>query len=125
MGKLLSFMDLDTWKTGHQLVLQVYKLIRTFPKDERYALSDQMKRAAISITSNIAEGFHRQTFKEKRQFYYMALGSLTELQNQMLIARDIGYVQNDVFLMIAELTLSVRKLTSGLIRSINNKDADS
>jgi len=58
MGKLLSFTDLDTWKVGHQLVLKIYKLIREFPKDERYALSDQMKRAAISITSNLAEGFH-------------------------------------------------------------------
>jgi len=77
-----SFTDLQVWQEGHQLVLLIYQITKTLPKEEKYCLIDQMRRAAISITSDIAEGFSRHGFKEKLQFYYMALGSVTELQNQ-------------------------------------------
>ena len=77
-----SFTDLQVWQEGHQLVLLIYQITKTLPKEEKYCLIDQMRRAAISITGNIAEGFSRHGFKEKLQFYYMALGSVTELQNQ-------------------------------------------
>ena len=75
-----SFTDLNVWREGHKLVLTIYKQTLNFPKSESYALIDQMRRCVVSITSNIAEGFSRSGKKEKTQFYYMALGSLTELQ---------------------------------------------
>ena len=80
--KIKSFTDLIAWKEGHSLVLAIFKEIRKFPR-EGYSLRDQMGRCSISITSNMAEGFSRKSRKEKVQFYYMSLGSTTELQNQL------------------------------------------
>ena len=79
--KIKSFTDLIVWRKGHQLVIAIYKITNNFPKKETFALTSQMQRCVVSITSNIAEGFSRQGIKEKIQFYYMALGSVTELQN--------------------------------------------
>ncbi len=116
--KIKSFTDLHAWQKGHQLVLDIYKITKQFPSEERFGLSDQMRRCAVSITSNIAEGFSRKGTKEKLQFYYMSLGSVTELQNQLLISRDIGYIKNVEFQKLAEKTVEVSKLINGLIRSL-------
>lgn len=118
MSKIQSFTDLISWQEGHKLVLKIYKITLLFPPIEAYALADQMRRAAVSVTSNIAEGFSRKGNKEKVQFYYMALGSLTELQNQILIAKDLGYIKKLEFDEIAAQTILIKKLTSGLIKSI-------
>ncbi|MFA5128855.1 MAG: four helix bundle protein [Patescibacteria group bacterium] len=115
-GKIKSFTDLDAWKEGHKLVLDIYKLTKIFPREELFCLTNQLRRAGISFTSNIAEGFSRQSFKEKLQFYSMALGSLTEIQNQLLVARDIGYIAGADFNRIAEQTIKVNKITNGLIK---------
>jgi len=80
-NKIESFTDLIVWQEGHSLVIKIYCVTKNFPKEEIFSLINQMKRAAISITSNIAEGFGRQTLKEKIQFYYMSQGSLTESKN--------------------------------------------
>lgn len=119
-AKIKSFTDLNAWRKGHELVLDIYKITKTFPSDEKYGLSDQMRRCAVSITSNIAEGFSRRGNKEKLQFYYISLGSVTEIQNQLLIARDIGYIKNLEFKKIAEKTVEVSKLTNGLIKSLRS-----
>lgn len=74
-----EFTDLNSWKVSHDLVLSIYKLTEKLPEKEKFGLISQIKRASVSITSNIAEGFGRQTYKEKVQFYYMAHGSLTEV----------------------------------------------
>lgn len=116
--KIQSFTDLNAWQKGHVLVLSVYILTRTFPKEELFGLTSQLRRAVVSITSNIAEGFSRGFPKEKLQFYSIALGSLTEVQNQLLIARDIGYITKDQFQKIAEETIIVSKLINGLIKSL-------
>ena len=81
-----------------------------------FDLVNQMRRCVVSITSNIAEGFSRTTNKDKYQFYSIAQGSLTELQNQLLIARDVGYLKNDIFQKIAQQTIIVHKLINGLKR---------
>lgn len=117
IGVIRSFTDLIAWKEGHQLVLQIYKITSLFPQKESYALVDQMRRCVVSITSNIAEGFSRRSRKEKAQFYYMSLGSTTELQNQLLIARDLGYIDKKTFDEIAQRTIFVHKLLFGLIKS--------
>lgn len=118
--KIISFKDLHAWQEGHKLVLVIYKITAEFPKSESYSLIDQMRRSAVSVTSNIAEGFSRSSKKEKIQFYYMALGSLTELQNQLLISKDLSYLDNTKFNTIEDQTITVHKLLNGLIKSIRN-----
>ena len=112
---------MNAWQEGHKLVLTVYKITKCFPKEERYALADQMRRAVVSITSNIAEGFSRQSYKEKLQFYSIALGSLTEIQNQLYIAKDIGYILPKDFLDMLEQSIKVHKITNGLIKFSRGK----
>lgn len=118
--KLSSFTKLLCWRKGHLLVVEIYKLTSQFPKYESYSLIDQMRRASVSITSNIAEGFNRHGIKEKIQFYYMALGSLSELQNQIFIAYDLTYIDSLTFNNIAGRTVIVSKLLNGLIKSIRS-----
>ena len=114
--KIKSFTDLYAWQEAHKLVLIIYKMTKSFPKEETFGLISQMRRAAISITSNIAEGFSRNTSKDKYQFYSMAAGSLTELQNQLIASRDLGYLQNDTFQEHGKQTVTVHKLINGLKR---------
>ena len=116
--KIKSFTNLNAWKTGHSLVVDIYELTKKFPKEELFGLTNQIRRAAVSITSNIAEGFSRQSLKEKAQFYSMYLGSLTEVQNQLLISRDVQYLNKESFDKIAERTVIISKLLNGLIKSI-------
>ena len=95
--KITSFTQLDAWKESHTLVLMVYKTTKRFPRDEIFGLVNQMRRAAVSITSYIAEGFSRNSYKEKIQFYSISLGSVTEIQNQLIISRDVKYITNEEF----------------------------
>jgi len=94
----------------------IYKITKVFPKEETFGLLSQMRRCVVSITSNIAEGFSRQSYKEKAQFYSMSLGSVTELQNQLLIARDVGYIAKGKHLEVEEQTVRVHKIINGLIK---------
>lgn len=119
-NKITTFEDLNTWKEGHKLALLIYKISDKFPSKENFALTDQMRRAAISITSNVAEGFTRQGVKEKIQFYLIAKGSLTELQSQLYIARDVGYVTKEVFSDLMQHTIVIHKLLTGLIKGADN-----
>lgn len=114
--RIETFTDLRAWREGHELVLMVYKLTKGFPDDEQFGLVSQMRRAAVSVTSNIAEGFSRKTYKEKIRFYFMSLGSVTELQNQLLVARDVGYVGKEKFELVATKTVDVYKIIKGLIK---------
>ncbi len=115
-SKIKSFTDLEAWKEGHKLVLMVYRETKTFPKEEIFGLVSQMQRCAVSIASNIAEGFSRNTANDKYQFYSMAHGSLTELQSQLIIARDLGYMKKADFDNIVQITIKVSKLIHGLKR---------
>ena len=110
-------MDLKAWQEGHRLVLAIYKATKEFPRDEQFGLTNQIRRSAVSVTSNISEGFSRQFSKEKTQFYAIALGSLTELQNQIFIAKDVEYLSEPDFQKIAEQTIVVSKIINGLIKS--------
>lgn len=118
--KIKSFTDLYAWQEGHKLVLMIYRYTEKFPKSEMFGLTSQIRRAAVSVTSNIAEGFSRNTSKDKVQFYSMSHGSLTEIQNQLIIARDIKYIDKEEFLKIANQTISVAKLINGLKRIKNS-----
>ncbi len=114
--KIRSFTDLQAWREGHTLVIMIYRVTKLFPKEELFGLTSQLRRAAVSITSNIAEGFSRGSYKEKVQFYAIALGSLTETQNQLLVAKDIGYLDEEAFRKISSQSISVSKLLNGLIK---------
>ncbi len=116
--KIQTFTDLVSWQEAHQLLLTIYRVTRAFPKEELFILVSQMRRCALSISSNIAEGFSRKTMNDKLHFYTMAQGSTTELQNQLIASRDLGYINQTVFDQITEQTVVVRKLLHGLMRSI-------
>jgi four helix bundle protein len=118
--KIKSFTDILAWQKAHQLVLSVYKITLTFPKYEIWGLSDQLRRASVSISSNIAEGFSRRSVLEKKQFYYLSLGSLTEVQNQLLIARDVGYINKESFDGLADKSIEISKLINSLIKYFND-----
>lgn len=90
--KIKSFRDLEVWRLGKEIVLRVYEITVQFPKDELYGLVAQMRRSAVSIPTNIAEGFNRRNNTEYRQFLYIALGSCAELETQVEISSDLGYV---------------------------------
>jgi len=120
--KIKSFTDLNAWQKAHGLVVALYGLVQTFPKKEEFGLSSQIRRAAVSLTSNIAEGFSRSSKADKAHFYTMAHGSLTELQNQLLIARDVRYIDKSQFKVLADQSVTVHKLLSGLIKATKNGD---
>ncbi len=114
-AKIKSFTDLKVWQEGHTLVILVYKVTKSFPKDELYSLISQMRRAASSVTANVAEGFGRQGYKEKIHFYYQAQGSPVELKDQILIARDVGYLNVNDFNSLVGQSNVTHKLLQGLI----------
>ncbi|MFA6533705.1 MAG: four helix bundle protein [Patescibacteria group bacterium] len=119
--KIQSFVDLLAWREAHKLTLTIYRATKNFPSDENFGLTNQMRRAAVSVASNLAEGFSRQSKKEKKQFYSIGKSSLTELQNQLIIARDLNYLNNPDFQKIFKISVQCSKLTSGLIKSVANR----
>ncbi|MCD6234981.1 MAG: four helix bundle protein [Candidatus Marinimicrobia bacterium] len=92
---MATHKDLDVWKESINFVVKIYKFTETFPDDERFGLISQIRRAAISIPSNIAEGAARQTNKENLYFLYVALGSITELETQLIIAEKLNYLKQN------------------------------
>ncbi|MFC1788178.1 four helix bundle protein [Patescibacteria group bacterium] len=93
--KISHFTDLHAWKKSHKIVLETYKATKTFPDDEKFGLVSKMRRACISVTSNIAEGFGRRSPREKVRFYTMAHASLTELQNQFITSKDLWFFSKE------------------------------
>src|SRR3989338_4323228 len=118
--KIRSFTDLDTWKEGHVLVLMIYKITKDFPREESFGLISQLRRAGVSFTSNIAEGFSRKSYKDKAHFYSISLGSLTEVENQIIIAKDIDYIDLETFNKLILQIYELHKMTNGLIKASKN-----
>ena len=115
--KIKSFTDLKAWQEGHLLVLMIYKITDSFPQKEVFAITLQMRRCVVSVTSNTAEGFSRRSQKDKMRFYYIALGSIAELQDQLIIAKDLKYLDKERFNRLIEQTTRVQKLINGLVKS--------
>ena len=116
-----SFEDLLAWQKARFLAKEVYKMTREFPKDEQFGLTSQMRRAATSVTANIAEGFSRQTLADKTHFYAMALGSLTELQSFLYNALDVGYLKESERGNLYNQSIMAHKLLTGLIKSTKRR----
>ena len=115
----LSYRDLVAWKRAVELVTHVYGLTKSFPDDERYGLTAQLRRAAVSVASNIAEGQGRFSRGEFKQFLGHARGSLLEIETQMTIATNLGYLDSRQSEVVFELSSEVGRILNGLISSLN------
>ncbi len=122
---LFSYRDLDAYKRAKDLVSEIYGLFKSFPKEENYALCDQLRRAVISIPSNIAEGMGRASVKEQIHFIEIAYGSLYEVMCQLEVAQELGYITNTQLAKIEKSVIDIAKPLSGLrskrISLLNNK----
>ena len=123
MGEYRTYRDLDVWKKARSLVKEVYLVTRSFPKDEMYGLMSQMRRCAVSIPSNIAEGYGRQFKKETIQFLHIARGSLFELETQLFIASDLSYIDEECLEKLLMQLDDCKKLLNGLIKYFENKES--
>ncbi len=114
-----SHRDLDVWKKSIRFVTNIYELTKPFPDEEKYGLVSQMRRSAVSIPSNIAEGAARQNKKEFRRFLFISLASLAELETQLIIAENLNYMINSE--AIDKQTNDIRKMLLGLIKYLESK----
>src|SRR3989338_881737 len=119
--KIQTFRDLKAWQEAHKLVLEVYRVTKTYPSEEKFGLVSQSSRAAVSITSNIAEGFGRFSDRDKHHFYSMAKTSLAELQNQLIIAQDLKYISAEKLNALYIQSDIVGALIKGLMRSVSSR----
>lgn len=117
-GKIKTYRDLDIWKKGIQLVKDIYKLTEKFPKHEVYGLVSQMRRSAISIPSNVAEGFRRYHNKEYKQFLYTSLGSCAELETQITILKELKYMREDIEAKLLERLDHICRMISNLLKKL-------
>ena len=118
---LLHYRQLIAWQKAMVLVRSVYELSNRFPKDEIYGLSSQIRRAAVSVPSNIAEGQGRDSTKEFLHHLSIAYGSLMEVETQMLIAKDLGYLENQVVADFLEKSAETGRVVNGLMRSLRRR----
>jgi four helix bundle protein len=116
-----GYKKLNVYSKADELVILIYKLTKKFPKDETFGLISQMRRAVVSVVANIVEGYGRNSFKDKIRFYYMARGSLTELEYYIDLSFRLEYFNKKEFSQLEFLRSDVGKLLNGLINSIKNK----
>ncbi|HOY64691.1 MAG TPA: four helix bundle protein [bacterium] len=116
MATISNFTDLVVWQKAHSLVLNIYKTTGAFPAEERYGLVSQMRRAAVSVPANIAEGFKKRGLKDKANYYNIAQASLEELRYYLILAKDLDYIESnsDYISNISE----VSRMLHGLIESL-------
>ena len=116
--KIKNFRDLKIWQKGIELVKEVYKVTKDFPKEELYGISSQMRRAAVSIPSNVAEGFRRRHNKEFQQFLNIALGSSAELETQAVIAKELNYIDSKKEKELINLIDHICRMAANLIKKL-------
>ena len=121
--EIFGYRKLVAYHKAKEVVKRTYKLLKKFPAEERYAMCDQLRRASVSITSNIAEGVNRFSVKDKAHFIEMAYGSLMEVSSQIEIAEELGYVTADDRLSMDQLIEEDARLLSGLLNSYKPSDS--
>ena len=121
----MDYEDLDVWNKAHKLTLKTYEVTEDFPSEEPYRLTDQICRSASSVPANIAEGTGRKTLKEYAQFLYNARGSIEETKYHLRLAKDLGYLDEDMYEKFKSGYETVGKMLNGLINSIKEKQGDS
>jgi four helix bundle protein len=120
--KIKSYKDLNIWKRSIGLVEEIYIITKNFPKEEMYGLTSQLRRSAVSIPSNIAEGFTRLHNKEYRQFLYISLGSCAELTTQIIISSHLRYLNSEKANKILNEIDEISRMIMGLIKKLNTND---
>lgn len=120
-GKIHKFEDLEVWQKSHNLVLEIYIITKDFPKEEKFGLISQMRRAVVSVPTNIVEGFRKRSEKDKTNFYNIAQASLDELRYYIILARDLHYLDNSKTDEICEKIEEVARMLNGLINSVGSK----
>ncbi len=120
ISKKASFQNLRVWQEAHKLTLETYKVIREFPKEEKFILTDQIRRAVISIPNNIAEGKGRRSNKELSRFLYIARGSLEEVRYLLILSKDLRYLDENNYKLLEDRLNSVGKLLNAFINSIRS-----
>lgn len=118
---IISYRDLKVWQAGIAVTKQVYILTQSFPKYETYGLSSQIQRAAVSIPSNIAEGWARDSTQEFLRFITIALGSLAELETQSIVSKELNYIDEETLAKILTQTNEIQKMLRGLQKSLKAK----
>ena len=113
-----GFKSLTTWQKAYNFALDIYKAAKEFPKDETYALVSQIRRASVSVSANIAEGYERQHRKEYLQFLMIAKGSLGEVETYLMFARDLGYMDAANFESLENKRQELARLLRGLVKSL-------
>jgi len=113
-----NYRELVVWKHAHTFALKVYRSTQKFPSEERYGLTSQLRRATLSIVSNIAEGSGRQGDREQVRFLRIARGSVSEVECQLLLSRDLGYLEPRIWTNLDEECQSLARMLTGLIRSL-------
>ena len=121
MDIIKTHKDLDVWKKSVSLVTLIYENTKSFPKDELYGLTNQIRRSAVSIPSNIAEGSARKGNKEFAQFLYIGLGSLSELETQLIIATNLKYISSEKSEIIMNDLNDIRRMLVGLIKYVKTR----
>lgn len=115
-----DFRKLDIWKNGIEIVKQIYKLSNKFPSEEKFGLRSQITRASVSIPSNIAEGCSRSSEIEFKRYLEIAIGSLFEVETQLIIAIELGFIKSDELKIIFDLLDVEAKMINSLVRKIKN-----
>ena len=114
-----DFRKLDVWAKAHALTLAIYRVTAGFPTEERYGLTSQLRRAALSIPTNIAEGCGRNSDAELARFAEIAMGSSSEVEYLLLLSRDLNYLNSDTFERLADGVIEVKRMLAGLITKVN------
>ena len=122
MSEVRTHKDLDIWKMSIDLVKDIYTLTESFPKDEQFGLTSQLRRAAVSVPSNIAEGSARNGNKEFIQFCYISLGSLSEVETQIIIATELNFIHNRLSSEVLEKVEIIRKKLLNFIKYLKSRD---
>lgn len=116
-----NFEKLEVWQKSHQFVLNVYRITESFPKEELYGLTSQLRRSASSVPTNIVEGNEKKSIKEYVQFLYTAKSSLAETKYHFLLAQDLGYINRMIFNKLLNNINEIGKMLNGLINYLSNK----
>jgi len=118
---LTNYKELKVWQRAYSLCLEIYKVTKAFPRNEQYNLTSQIRRAAVSIPSNIAEGYGRKTTPDYIRSLYISYGSTCELETQIMLSGDLGYISGEIMTKLQEDIREVERMLKALIKSLENK----
>ncbi len=118
---LKNYKELKVWQKSYELCLKIYRITTTFPKEERYGLTSQIRRSVVSIPSNIAEGYGRKSIADYIRMLYISYGSVCELETQILLAGDLGFIEETMLGTTNADILEIERMLKALIKSLENK----